>query len=174
MEQEDIDDDEESVETDLAVHLAPLPREDLEELIAKLVALRPEIGERVLELAHKPVDVGAIPYRVEQLTHARATPQEFAEEIFPFAKRAHQYALAGDVPNARAMAEALTRSVAAAYPSPGVIDLCSDTATRPLPAWASSFRPCSTRPKILPLVPCFLSCHDSSHLTAVRPVMLRQ
>jgi len=35
----------------------------------------PEIGEQVLEIARKPFDIGAIPYRVEQLTRARASPQ---------------------------------------------------------------------------------------------------
>lgn len=140
-EQDDADDREESEETDLAVHLAPLPREDLEELIARLVAWRPELGERVLEIAHKPVDIGAIPYRVEQLTHARASPQEFTAEISPLAKRAHDYALAGDVANARAMAEALTRSVAAAYPTPGIMHECVDSMTKSSSSWLTLFEP---------------------------------
>jgi hypothetical protein len=36
----------------------------------------------------------------------------------PLAKRALDYALAGDISNARAMADALTCAVAAAYPTP--------------------------------------------------------
>jgi len=118
-EQDTVDQGQESDEIDLAVHLAPLSRDELELLVAQLVAWRPEIGERVLEIAHKPADVNAIPYRVQQLTQARATPSEFAEEILPFAKKAHDYALAGDMANARALAEALTRSIGAAYPKPG-------------------------------------------------------
>lgn len=153
-EQDDADDRGESEETDLALHLAPLPREELEELIARLVAWRPELGERVLEIAHRPVDIGAIPYRVEQLTHARASPQEFAAEIFPLAKRAHDYALAGDVANARAMAEALTRSVAAAYPTPGIMHECVDSMTKSSSLWVTLFEPCCSRSRCHELTSC--------------------
>ena len=110
--------EEESEGIDLAVKLAPLTREELEELLARLVARHPEVGESVLELARRPFDVGAIPYRVHQLSLAKASPEEFAEEMTPLASKAHAYAEAGDMTNARAMAEALTRAVAAAHPSP--------------------------------------------------------
>ena len=110
--------DEESEEVDLAVQLAPLSKEELEEMIGHLVAQVPHMGERVLELARRPYDVGAIPYRVQQLSLARASPEEFVEAMMPLAEKAHAYAVAGDLTNARAMAETLTRSVAESYPEP--------------------------------------------------------
>ncbi len=67
-----------SSEVDLALHLAPLSKEELEEMIARLVHWRSEIGQRVLEIARRPFDVAAIPYRVEQLCRARASAVEFA------------------------------------------------------------------------------------------------
>ena len=92
--------------------------EELEEMIGHLVAQVPHMGERVLELARRPYDVGAIPYRVQQLSLARASPEEFVEAMMPLAEKAHAYAVAGDLTNARAMAETLTRSVAESYPEP--------------------------------------------------------
>ncbi len=114
---EDMHGDSDSAEeVDLAVHLAPLTKDELQQLIAKLVAGHPEIGERVLEFAHEPFDIAAIPYRVEQLKVARAAPEEFVYEMEPLAQKALAYAMSHDLANARSMAEALTRSIGSGKP----------------------------------------------------------
>ena len=104
-------DSDSAEEVDLAVHLAPLTKDELQQLIAKLVARNPEIGEHVLEFAHEPFDIAAIPYRVEQLKIARASPEEFVHEMDPLAQKALAYSMSHDLANARSMAEALTRSI---------------------------------------------------------------
>ena len=114
---EDMHGDSDSAEeVDLAVHLAPLTKDELQQLIAKLVAGNPEIGERVLKFAHEPFDIAAIPYRVEQLKIARASPEEFVHEMEPLAQKALAYAMSHDLANARSMADALTRSIGSGNP----------------------------------------------------------
>eukprot|EP00281_Chroomonas_sp_CCMP1168_P026973 CAMPEP_0206240600 /NCGR_PEP_ID=MMETSP0047_2-20121206/16026_1 /ASSEMBLY_ACC=CAM_ASM_000192 /TAXON_ID=195065 /ORGANISM="Chroomonas mesostigmatica_cf, Strain CCMP1168" /LENGTH=133 /DNA_ID=CAMNT_0053665395 /DNA_START=27 /DNA_END=424 /DNA_ORIENTATION=- len=99
-------DEEEDDPIDLSVVLAPLSKEQLELMVAKLIARHEEIGDEVMELARQPVDVQALK---ECVASACALDEESRiQELMSLLGQAAQYAAAGDPRNALVVGEELT------------------------------------------------------------------